>query len=604
MVPNCAALDGSVNEPFTQFYKARSKVGFMILGAAYIHPEGKGFKRQLGIHDDRVIPGLATLTQQLERRTRTAIQLSFKSVGRLPETFTVGEIDTFRNAFVKAAERARKCGFTAVELHACHDYWLNYFLSPHFNHRRDRYGGSLENRFQLLKETVQSIRAQVGGELLMGVRLSLKEFVEDGLTLQETLQVGRWLEKLDIDYINASGGIGQTQYRMSPPMDIPRASLLHLPQALKQVVSIPVIGVGRLDRPDVLHQAIEGGYADFAAVARALIADPDYAVKAMAHKDQEIRPCIACNFCLVCLHRNQPVRCAVNPYLGQDLLQLLPTKNRRKVVVVGGGPAGLSAAATAAQCGHKVKLFEKSTTLGGVIELGKRPPFKETLQDIIDYLVKIAIDHQVDIQTDKRVTTRELKNESADHIIIATGATPLAPKIKGVDSNDRIYSILDVLAGEKMPPGKYLIVGGGAGGLELAEFLEGKGIDITVIEMTDQIGTGLHSTRLDLLLQRIEAAGIRILKNTRLVAIDGRNAKVKTPSGSKTLGPFKHVLFAIGYKSDNRLADTICSKRSVTVIGDAREPRSIYEAIREGFEAGFNLEIQMDGAGNESKHNQ
>ncbi|GAG70504.1 unnamed protein product [marine sediment metagenome] len=219
------------------------------------------------------------------------------------------------------------------------------------------------------------------------------------------------------------------------------------------------------------------------------------------------------------------------------------------------------------------------------------------LQDIIDYLVKTAIDHQVDIQTDKMVTARDLHNESADHIIIATGATPLIPKIKGVDSNDRIYSILDVLAGEKMLPGKYLIVGGGAGGLELAEFLEGEGIDITVIEMTDQIGIGLHATRLDLLLRRIEVGRIRILKNTRLVAIDGQNAQVKTPNGPKTLGPFEHVLFAIGYESDNRLADAIRPKQSVTIIGDALKPRSIYEAIREGFEASLNLEMQMDGTG-------
>jgi len=589
MVPNCAGKDGAVTDEYTSFYLARAQVGYLILGAAYVHPTGQGFDRQLGIYDDTLIPGLTRLVQRLEHHTRTAVQLSFKSVGRLPETFKRDEIDTIREAFVRAAMRAQKCGFTAVELHACHDYWLNYFLSPHFNHRQDLYGGSPANRFRLLKEVVQSVRSELGETLLLGVRLSMDEFVADGLTLEETVQVGNWLEQLGVDYLSASGGIGQTQYRMSPPMEIPRGSLLHLPRALKQAVSIPVIGVGRLDRPEIFQQTIADGSADMAAAARALIADPEYVLKVISKRDQEIRPCIACNFCLLCLHRNEPVRCSVNPYLGQDLLILSPLAHPPKVIVVGGGPAGLSAAATAAARGARVKLFEKDNAVGGVVNLGKKPPFKNVLQDFIDYLEKMAVAHHVDIQTGVTATADIIRKEAPDRIIIATGATSLWPRMNGLDTHDRVLSAPEALALEQTPPGKYLIVGGGAGGLELAEFLASDGVDITVIEMMDQIGSGLHVTRQLLMLERIEAAGVRLQKHTRLVAIEGKTVKVETRNGSKTLGPFDCIVFAIGYQSNTHLADEIKPDRRVTVIGDAVRPRSIFESIREGFEAGLNL---------------
>ncbi|MCK4984559.1 MAG: NADH:flavin oxidoreductase, partial [Desulfobacterales bacterium] len=230
MVPNSAALDGSVTREYENFYlaRARSQVGYIVLGAAYVHPDGRGFQRQLGIYDDHLVPGLQSLVTSLAEHTRVGIQLSFKSLGRMPEDFSRNEIKEYRQAFVTAAIRAQACGFDAVELHACHDYWLNFFLSPHFNHRQDTYGGDLVNRFRLLKETAEEVRSAIDGDMLLGVRLSIDEFVDDGLTLRETTQVGRWLADIGVDYLSASGGIGITQYRMSPPMEVARGSLLPL----------------------------------------------------------------------------------------------------------------------------------------------------------------------------------------------------------------------------------------------------------------------------------------------------------------------------------------------------------------------------------------
>lgn len=592
MVPNFAGEDGAVTEVYSNFYMARARggVGFIVLGAAYVHKDGQGFKRQLGIHRDDLKEGLANLAQSLGDYTRVAIQLSFKDVSKLPETYQFRTMEKYRKAFCQSAVRAKDAGFDAIELHACHDYWLNYFLSPHFNHRRDEFGGSLENRFRLLRETVQSIRAEVGDAILLGVRLSMEEFVEDGLTLAETLEVGRWLEELGVDYLSASGGIGKTQYRMSPPMEVERGSLLPLARALKETVSIPVIGVGRLDRPELFRGAITGSHADLAAAARAFLADPQYVAKILAGKETEIRPCIACNFCLLCLHRDEPVRCAVNPYVGRDLLALEPLNRKLKVLVVGGGPAGLSAAATAAKRGARVTLCEKQPVLGGTVNIAKIPPHKSVLQDLTDYLVQEARHNGVDMRTGQKVTEETLREESPDRVILATGSTSIQLGIDGLKNTDRLLSPENLLTSARLSPGSYLVVGGGIGGLEIADWLANAGIKATVIEMTDQVGRGLHSTRLHFLIERLAAAGVKVLTNTRLISASGQMVELETPKGLLSLGPFDFIVSAVGYRSDKSLVNAAGFSNPMVIVGDANEPGSIYEAIKDGFEAALDLE--------------
>jgi NADPH-dependent 2,4-dienoyl-CoA reductase/sulfur reductase-like enzyme len=507
----------------------------------------------------------------------------------MPEDFSRSEIAEYRNAFVTAANRAQTCGFDAIELHACHDYWLNFFLSPHFNHRQDSYGGDLENRFRLLKETAMEVRSAVGRDMLLGVRLSIDEFVEDGLTLAESAQVGRWLEDIGVDYISASGGIGITQYRMSPPMEVARGSILPLARAFKKEISVPVIGVGRLDRPETFRKAISEEYADMAAVARSLIADPEYVAKTLAAQDEEIRPCVACNFCLVCLHRGEALRCAVNPCVGDDLIQLQPVKSERNVVVVGGGPAGLSCAAYAAARGARVKLYEKNSDLGGMIRLGMRPPFKDVLKDLVDYLTRQAQKEGVDILTETETTAEILRGENADRIVIATGATAIKLPVEGAEAGDNIFSAEDILGSQDIDPGQYLVIGGGAVGLETAEILAESKASVTVIEMMDVIGSGLHATRLHLLLERLSLSDVTIMNRTKLIAVEDQWVRVESEERLTRLGPFDYYVFAVGSKSNRDLVDALEQKLPVEVIGDAVQPRTIYEAVREGFESALQL---------------
>jgi 2,4-dienoyl-CoA reductase-like NADH-dependent reductase (Old Yellow Enzyme family)/thioredoxin reductase len=587
---NFAGEDGSVTQVLKDFYLARAKaaIGFIVLGGTYVHQDGKGFCRQVGIYSDALVPGLTDLAHALRDHTRIGIQLSFKSIGRPPESFELNQMRTYRNAFARAAVRARECGFEAIELHACHDYWLNFFLSPHFNHRTDEYGGSLENRFRLLKQTIQEIRSQAGDQLLLGVRLSLDEFVDDGLNLAQTVQVGRWLEELEVDYISASAGIGLTHYRISPPSEVKRGSELTLARALKETVAIPVIGVGRLDRPREFKEAISEGHVDLVAAGRALIADPEFVAKIKQGREEEIRPCLACNFCLACLQRDEEVRCAINPFVGRDLLNLEPIPRSMKVLVVGGGPAGLTVATTAAKRGARVKLIERGHSLGGLLNVAQIPPFKDPIKDLADYLAREAARVAVEIQTGKETTVQTVIAENPDELILATGSVPLRPNIPGANS-EFVTTAEDLLQQGDVRPGRYLIVGGGLVGLETAVFLTEQEFNVTVVEMLKTLGQGLSPIRVMLLTDRLIKAGSNIITEAKVLSIEKKMVQLEVPTGKITLGPFEAIVLATGYESNQNLAKTIDRKTSLKVIGDARQPRTIYEAITEGFECALEL---------------
>lgn len=590
MVLNCAGEEGSVTPAFEDFYAARARagVGCIVLGATFVHNDGRGFGRQLGIDRDELLPGLTGLASTLRQHTRLAVQLSFKSVGRPPEVFTRAQISAYRQAFVEAAVRARKAGFDAVELHACHDYWLNYFLSPFFNHRSDEYGGSLDNRFRLLAETTQEVLSAVGGDILVGVRLSMTDFTEAGLGLDETLEIGRRLEALGVDYLSASAGIGLTQFRMSPPSDVPRGRLLVYGRALQQTVSIPVIGVGRLDRPEAFREAVEGGHVAMAAAARAFISDPEFALKIEQKREGEIRPCLACNYCLTCLHQGKALRCTVNPYVGRDLLEPKPLAKPVRVIVLGGGPAGLSAAAAAAKRGARVHLIDRRPVPGGTLLIADRPPFKEPIADFARYLEAQALSAGVTLEMGREFTPALLAEHHPDEVIVASGALPWAPSCLCM-SDGGMIAAEEILQCGEVRPGRYLVVGGGLVGLETAEYLACRGCEVTVVEMLDQVGAGLGPLRLKLMLDRMVKAGINLLTRTKVIAVEDRSLRVETAGRQYSLGPCEAVVVAAGYRG-NPIPEAAFGKAiKVQVIGDARKARSIVEAVGEGLDAALNI---------------
>jgi 2,4-dienoyl-CoA reductase-like NADH-dependent reductase (Old Yellow Enzyme family)/thioredoxin reductase len=591
VVLNSAHDDGSVSPAFSDFYAARAMggVGYIVLGASFVHPDGRGFGHQLGIDRDDLVPGLSALASVVRQHTRLGIQLSFKCVGRSPETFSLADIRTYRRAFVQAAIRAREAGFDAVEIHACHDYWLNYFLSPHFNHRTDEYGKGLDGRFRLLGETLRDTLDAVGQDMVVGVRLSMEDFVDGGLGLGETLEIGRRLEAIGANYLSASAGIGVTQYRMSPPMDIPRGSLLVYGRALQQAVSVPVIGVGRLDRPAIFREAVEGGHVRMAAAARALIADPEFVSKIETGREEEIRPCQACNCCLTLLREGSALRCGVNAFVGRDLTRPKPLSRPKHVLVVGGGPAGLTAAAVAAGRGARVRLIERRPELGGTLHVAVRPPFKDPLSDLAKYLENEARSAGVDIDLNREFRPELPGEDTPDELIFATGALPRVPEF--VPRGDsRVVTAESVLLLDEIAPGRYLVLGGGLVGLETAEYLADHGAAVTVAEMLDHVGAGLGPIRLKLVLDRLGKAGVNILTGARVISVQDGHVRLEMAGGEITLGPYRFVVLAAGYLPDPALAPTAWNGVKVRVIGDAHSPRSIREAIAEGLDAALDLE--------------
>jgi 2,4-dienoyl-CoA reductase-like NADH-dependent reductase (Old Yellow Enzyme family)/thioredoxin reductase len=590
-VINSAGPDGLVTTPFKDFYMARGRggVGFVMLGAAFVHPDGRGFGGQLAVDGDHVVPGLTGLVEDLAGTgARVGVQLSFKGLGRQPENYTLEEIRQYRSAFTRAAKRAKQCGFHAVELHACHEYWLSFFLSPHFNHRTDEYGGGLDGRFRLLRETVQEVRNAVDTEMLVGVRLGLDDFI-GGLGLHEALEIGCRLEALGVDYLSASAGIGVTQYRMSPPSDIPRGPSLMLARSLQQIVSVPVICVGRMDRPGPFREAVEGGHASMVAAARALIADPDFVRKIHEGREVEIRPCIACNHCLHCLHRGEAVRCTVNPFVGRDLLEIEPIEGSARILVVGGGPAGLTAASLAAKRGADVEIWEREDRLGGALNVAAVPPHKEVLGDLSDFLASDARRAGVRIHLGREAGPDIWDMGRFTHILIATGARPVDPPFETPDPQC-VVTAEELLGTGVVAPGRYLVVGGGMVGLETADHLSARpGVEVTVVEMCPQFGAGVAPIRLKLVLDRLIKAGANLLARTRVLAVNGSWVDLELPPGRITLGPFKGVVLAAGYRSDTRLTRSSGDDRRLIVIGDARSPGTINEAVTEACNSALEL---------------
>jgi NADPH-dependent 2,4-dienoyl-CoA reductase/sulfur reductase-like enzyme len=277
--------------------------------------------------------------------------------------------------------------------------------------------------------------------------------------------------------------------------------------------------------------------------------------------------------------------------VGRDLLELEPLKSPLKVVVVGGGPAGLSAAAAAAQRGARVTLLEKKGVPGGMLNIAKIPPHKEPLGELIEHLVDRAVACGVEICTGHAADAVEVQSFEPDRVIVATGSTSVTLRVSGLEGNERVVLCEDLLEAERIVKGAgYIVVGGGAAGLEAAEYIAEEGGQVTVIEMTEHLGTGLHATRLHLTFERLAKSNVRVMPNTKLQSVEGGLVRAETPEGLVTLGPFDWIVMAVGYRSETTLAGDLDPALSSRIVGDALKPRSIYEAITEGFDAALNLE--------------
>ncbi len=522
----------------------------------------------------------------------------------LPKEMEPEDIQELIRAFVVSARHVKEGGLDGVEVHAAHSYLLGQFMSPISNKRTDCYGGSIENRCRLALEVIDAVRAEVGPDFPMGVRISGDEFAPGGLTMADTVEIAKLLAATGkLDWISVSAG---SYWSVAPvivgSMAFPPGFILHLAAAVKQVVDIPVFCVGRITDPTLAERILEEGQADMVGMTRALLADPELPHKAKEGRLEDIRPCIGCLFCVQRLWYNLPLACAVNPAAGREkylgIGTLRPAPSPKKVLVVGGGPAGLKAAEVATHRGHHVTLVEREESLGGQVRLAARQPTRADMEDAVRYLEIQVRKLGVQVITGHEVTPQEVlaKAHYWDSVVIATGCRPEPTffslsrlenyLIPGADQG-HVFSAWDVLAGKASLGPKVVVIDqdGHWRGVGTAEYLVDRGHQVTVVTSMNTVGQHLIPMELQLLLPRLAFKGVRIIASHEVVAIDGPTVHLRHVWTGQLLQleGVDSVVVITGRRPNDELYFALKGRvKELHRIGDCLSPRTLEYAIWEG----------------------
>ncbi|MEM2668356.1 MAG: FAD-dependent oxidoreductase, partial [Candidatus Methanomethylicaceae archaeon] len=579
MSTNFANEDGSVSERQIRYYEARAigGVGLIIVEATCIESSiGKLNPIQLCIDNDKFIAGLNELAEAITRYgARAAIQLHHAGrrarvtngkqpvsasdglstpIGLKTRALTLKEIEELIELFAKAAERAKIAGFEAIELHGAHGYLIGQFLSPLTNRRTDKYGGDINGRARFAIEIVRRIKEKLGENFPLIFRISGDEYINGGLDIEETKIISKLLEKEGVNALHISAGAYETRHWTSAPMCIPRGHLVYLAEKIKQIVNIPVITVGRINDLYLAEDIIKNKKADLVSMGRALIADPEIINKTLNGKIENIRRCIACNRCLSRLDEKLHISCTVNPIAGKEYkIRVKKASKPKKVLIIGGGPAGMEAARIAAIRGHEVILYEEKDKLGGQLILATIPPHKEEMKSILEYYTQELSKLEIEIKIGRKATLKDIEKISPEIIILATGAKPIIPSIPGI-KNKNVITAWDVLLNTTKVGDNVVIIGGGMVGCETAEYLIKKGKKVKIIEMLPDIAVDVEFRSRTFLLERLHLNKVDILVNTELKEVMDNKAILINKKGEKIVLEADNIVLACGSKPNNELA--------------------------------------------------
>ncbi len=597
MITFLAGESGAVTQRMIDYYaeRARGGVGLINIESVYVLEEDRDFGR-LGIENPQLQVGLSELAESIqEQGARVFLQLNHRGSalsihkGKGPDDLTLEEIERILEAFSLAALRAQKAGFDGVEIHGANIYLIAQFLSPLTNHRRDGYGGGPEGRMKFLKDVFQRVRQKVGDEYPVNLRMAGHEYTDGGLQLADTQFIAQRMEEAGASALHVSAGSPMVPYWHVPPMAIARGCHVQLAAAIKKVVKIPVIAVGRINDPILANEIVAEGKADLVAMGRALIADPYLPLKAKEGRLEDIRKCVACNYCRKRVSQlNRTLRCAVNAEAGRERdSRILPSSRSRKIVVIGGGPAGMEAARVLSLRGHRVALYEKDPKLGGQVNLAVIPPHKEELCNLLDYLVVQMKKLNVEVHLGREATAETVTKERPEAILVATGALPLLPEIPGL-KRERLFTPEGALEGERPMGEKIMVIGGGMVGCEVAEYLAGKGKEVTIIEKLPEVASGMEGHTRRLLLERLKSLSVHMITGAEVFSIQGRNAIVRK-AGITIEVETEGIVVAMGAKADRTCAEFQSCGLPFYAVGDCVEVRDIAAAIQEGFRVAMGI---------------
>ena len=510
------------------------------------------------------------------------------------------EIHKCIQGFIDAAERCKKAGVDAVELHGAHGYLIQQFISPHTNLRTDEYGGSFDNRMRFLTEIIQGIRERCGKDYPLIVRISADEMYDRigrpgvGYGLDTGIQIAKRLEELGVDAINVSSATYDAYNYWLETTSFQPGWRAYLAKEVKNAVSIPVIASNFVRSPEQAERQLEEGYQDFIGSARNYICDPEWALKAEQGREKEIRRCIGCVNCMNSLvtdgaTKNKPAKCALNMALAheREYAELPKNGNGRTVAVIGAGPAGLTAAQILAMRGFRVLVFEKADKPGGQVVTAAACNLKDKLNWCIEDLMTAVTKLGVEVRLGTAADSETLKALGCCAVVLASGGTPVRPKsIPGID-RENVYTAPEIILGEHTVSGeKVVVVGSGITGLETAELLGHGDNRITVIEMADEVAPGAWFQLVDDEFERIDMSRTEFRTSCALVSVEANGVTVRnTKTGERAFIPADTVILSMGVKPDKELEASIKATGIPTyAVGDAVKSGTIADACHSAYD--------------------
>ena len=602
---------GEIKQKHIDFYKERS----LYLGAVTPEPlfMDTGLRElptQIGINHDSKLDGLQELTDTIHKNGAKVIahlnhpgrmanpkipgnyfwsstSKACENGGASPEKMDRRMMDKVIQLFVDSAKRAVRANFDIIELQLGHGYLLAQFISPAVNDRDDEYGGSLENRLKFPLQVVKAVRQAI--EIPIIARISGDEMTPNGFHIDEMIQFSKLLEEAGLDAIHVTAGSACS----TPPwffqhMFVPKGKTWEFAGKIKENINIPVIFVGRINsKKDVINIKEKYG-AEYFALGRALVADPDFVGKYLNKVSGLIRPCLACaEGCLGGVKQGKGLGCVVNPLVNTDYPQVKPAKQTKLFAVIGGGLAGMQAAITLKDRGHDVDLYEKSK-LGGQFNLAWLPPNKSSLKEIVDYYIselKIHEAHQVNF-INKEANIEDLKIAKYDGIILATGAIPAVPPIKGLKE----FYWTEFLEDNQLPKNeRVLVIGGGLIGLEVASKLVDGNNKVIIVEMLDEIARGMEMLEKVMTVKKLKEKKAEIFVNHKVIEVSGTRVYIENGDTIKEIHieDIDKIVVATGMKS--YLPFKSVDEIPVYIVGDAKKVGKAQQAIHDAYELAVSL---------------
>ena len=615
MLSEYADEDGNLTERYIRYYEEKAKGGFGLIIAEdnAVEPRGAGFTKLAGLWDDSQIEKHREFTSRIQAHGakifvqvyhagREASQsiigtqpvapspIHDPAIYEIPHELTIDEVIELEDKFVDSIVRAQKAGYDGTELHGAHGYLINQFVSPFSNKRTDIYGGNIINRLRFPLNIIKKAYAKVGKDFVITYRISADEFVEGGLTIEDSKIIAPILENAGIKAIHVSGAVYKSGHLPSAPYQAATAIFSDLAKEIKSVVNIPVIAVNKINTPFVAESILKQGKADFVAIGRASIADPEFPNKVMEGRLDDIIPCISCDQgCQGYIALQKPVSCLVNPRTGREgEYNLEKVDNPRKVMIIGGGLAGMQAGVVAAIKGHRVEIFEKADRLGGRWLLAAIPPGKEIFNSFVVYLKGQLDKHEVKVHLNTDITEKLINTFNPDHIILSAGSNPITIPFKGLETNKNVFQANEILSGKVLPGRNVAIVGGGLVGMETAEHLAVHNSSVTVIEMKETCLEEMAGIPKVFMLKSLEHNKVAIKLGTKLEEIRANSIVISKKSVFEEI-PVDQIILAIGARPNLALEEIIKGKYSYTKAGDITGVADGIDSVKEGYEAALNI---------------